>query len=266
MKHTQGFCGLCGSEGELCDSHLLPASVYKLAREPGAENPNPIIITEGAGIATSKQVSAHFLCPTCEDRFSKGGETYVVGQCARPDGSFELRNVLLATQPYSVHERFSVYDVAPVLGSKTECYVYFASSVFWRASAKAWSFGGPPTKCIVLGESYEEEFRQYLFSTGPFPPKARLFVHVWSDELIHYTSVAPSSNLTGGTRRHKFCIPGILFILFVGGRAVEDHDAFALNGSQGSYLWLCPWENDSLFYGFGQMAARSLASRRRRSG
>jgi len=63
-------CALCSEELELRNSHLLPA-VYKLAREPHRRDPNPVIVTRRRGGSSSRQVSDHFLCSKCEDRFSR---------------------------------------------------------------------------------------------------------------------------------------------------------------------------------------------------
>jgi hypothetical protein len=59
----------------------------------------------------------------------------------------------------------------------------------------------------------------------------------------------PCTATVDGTRRHKFYIPGILFILFLGEQVPNRFDARALNGSRQRVMWVCPWENDSLFPG-----------------
>jgi hypothetical protein len=261
---VRGECGLCRSDTELRNSHLLPASVYKLARTPDHADPNPIVVTARGAVSSSRQVVSHFLCASCEERFERGGETYVLSQCARQGGSFEIRSKLRSTEPLVADERWEMFDAVPLLGSDTEQYLYFAASVFWRASAKAWTFGpSSPRRCIDLGDRYQEEFRLYLLGLAPFPPRARLFVHVWSDHDDKFTSLVPSTFRIKGTHRHKFCIPGISFILFVGGN-VAGHDEGALNGSPGAHLWLCPWENDSLFESFAGMIVRAIRSKKHR--
>lgn len=112
-KSVRGRCGLCLSEALLHDGHLLPASVYKLSRERASKNPNPIVMTKRGAVPTSRQVSAHFLCGDCEDRLSKGGETYVVAQCARPEGSCAIRDLL------NQNDRFSRIRSGPSSTSPT---------------------------------------------------------------------------------------------------------------------------------------------------
>jgi len=261
VSTTFGNCGLCHKKRQLQNSHLLPAAAYKLSRENNRRDPNPVIVTTTRAGSTSRQVSDHFLCAKCEDRFSRGGERYVLSQCARPGGKFALRG-RLATAPVLYEEsRFRVCQVGNVLGEKANQYLYFAASVFWRAAARRWAFEGATLERISLGTTYQEQFRRYLLDEAEFPENARLFVHVWSDDPIDFTTVFPCSVRVSGARRHKFCIPGILFILFLGGNAPREQDAGALNSGDGRFMWLCRWADDSLFAGFGKLVKAALRAR-----
>src|SRR3989304_5165932 len=94
-------CGLCLERRKLRQSHLLPAALYKLSRDPTAEtDPNPVLITRKKAITSSSQVSSYFLCGSCEQRFSDNGERPVVAQCARPGGQFRLRELLQTASPW----------------------------------------------------------------------------------------------------------------------------------------------------------------------
>lgn len=259
-----GKCGLCHEGRELRDSHLLPAAVYKLARESNRRNPNPIIVTPDRASSSSKQVSDMFLCGECEGRFSRGGERYVLSQCTRQGGGFALRELLRASPPFLRDSRFTVYEVGSLLYARTEQYLYFAASVFWRASARSWTYDGRQMERLSLGP-YEEQLRLYLLGVAAFPSSARLFVHVWSDARIDFTTVAPTASRADGVRRYKFCIPGILFILFVGKETPQRQDQGALNSSQGQFMWLCPWKSDSLFEGFGRLAMGAIKANRTRT-
>jgi hypothetical protein len=149
--------------------------------------------------------------------------------------------------------KVKVYEVGGLLGVKVQQYLYFAASVFWRASARSWSHDGRLIYQIDLGSLYLQQFREYLLGTAPFPSNARLFVHVRSDDSAGFATVFPCTSRIKGTLRHKFCVPGILFILFLGQQASHSHDAGALNGSNGHFVWVCPFEADSLFEGFGKL-------------
>src|SRR5262245_33164051 len=104
----------------------------------GRTDPNPVMITPSNTFVSSKQVYSPFLCGKCEQLFHSNGENYVMTQCAHPDGQFKLRRLLQAASPLSTNSQTQRYDIRPLLGDKVEQYIYFASSIFWRASAHEW--------------------------------------------------------------------------------------------------------------------------------
>ena len=250
MNTHVGRCGLCRNVRELRDSHLLPAASYKLSRIESRSDPNPVVVSKRRSVTTSRQVSDYFLCSECEDKFSRNGERYVFHQCARRGGEFKLREILAAESPVCVDAKFKIYDVARLLGTRVDQYIYFAASVFWRASAHRWTFDGRTLDLISCGSRYQEEFRRYLLGEAAFPENGRIFVHVWDDVPIEFTTITPTSFRVECMRRHKFCIPGITFILFLGGEVSKKHDQAALNSTKGNYMWACRWHDDSLFESF----------------
>jgi hypothetical protein len=256
MPNSEPCCGLCREPANLRDSHLLPRAAFRLAREPDAKNPNPVVVTPRGAASTSKQISQPFLCHECENRFSANGERHVLSECLRGPSQFSLRAQLQPLPSFVLNEHVAAYDIA-ASAIRADQYLYFAASVFWRASARQWHHDGRPIERLVLGPRYEEEFRQYLLGQAPFSAKARLFVHVWRGSGPGATSVLPCSERVKGVLRHKFCIPGILFILFIGNDAAVRFDRMALNGSAGSFMWVCPFESDSLFQGYGRLIRTS---------
>jgi len=172
-----------------------------------------------------------------------------LSQCARPDGRFKLREILETTSPLESSGQVRVYDVESLLGDSIGQYLYFSASVFWRASAHTWYHETGPTGRFALGAEYQEQLRQYLLGNAAFPADARIWVHVSSGTLKEPLIVFPTTAAAEGTQRHKFYIPDILFILFLGGQARNRFDARALNSSRRRVMWVCPWENDSLFRG-----------------
>lgn len=248
-----GECGLCQQRAELRDSHFLPRALYRLARDSDPEaNPNPVVVTQRRAANSSRQIHDPFLCAECEERFSAGGESYVLGQIARPSGDFELRARIRAAPEMARSARWAVHDVSSA-DIQRERYLYFAASVLWRAAARDWMFEGQRIPQVSLEAEYREMFRQYLLGREPFPARARLFVHVWTDDPIHFTTVAPVASRPEGTWRYKFCVPGVTFTCFVGDQALAHHDAGALNGLTGSCMWLTPFEADPLFRGFAEL-------------
>ena len=96
MKDKFGNCALCRSTAELQESHLIAAGFYRLMREEASGNPNPIVISGELARATSDQIKMGFLCRSCEQRFNRNGENYVLANCAHRDGNFGLRDILLS--------------------------------------------------------------------------------------------------------------------------------------------------------------------------
>ena len=248
MKAQVGRCGLCLQNKDLQESHFFPAALYKLSRDPSrGTDPNPVVVTRKRSRTTSDQVFRHFLCRDCEGRFSKKGEHPVLAQCARQNGSFRLRDLLESASPILSTNQYKVFDVQPLLGNNIENYLYFAASIFWRASACSWRMETDYVGKISLGTKYQEEFRHYLLGQKPFPPKARIFVHVSSENPPDLITVFPCTTRVGLARRHKFYIPGLLFTLFLGSDVPQRFDAWALNGTQRQLMWLCSWQDNALF-------------------
>ncbi len=265
-----GMCGLCLQQKELQDSHLLPASLYKQLRDRSAgSNDNPVVVTNERAFTSSQQVSSHFLCADCELRFSANGENYVVAQCAKRDGKFNLRDLLQAAPPIDGFKKdgAAIYEVQGLIGAKIEQYLYFAASVFWRASAHTWEIGGAQVGKISLGAKYQDQFRLYLLGRSTFPQNARVYVHVASERQIPLTvATVPTTFRIGAMHRHKFCIPGVLFILFLGSKVSTADDTFALNGSKHKIMLLHPWQSDSHVNGILQRMQTATPTGKLRKG
>ena len=242
----------------LRNSHLLPAAVWRRVRESGgAIDPNPIVIAGDKAFGTSRQVRTYLLCGECEQMLSRKGESRVMSQCATSEGAFPLRESLERTTPTFEDSELRAYDASRVLGTSVGDYLYFAASVFWRAAVHSWTFGKHRIEKLELGSRYVEEFRLYLCGQASFPANARLFLHVSSEPKLEMSSIFPCSVRLEGIRRHKFYIPGMLFMLFLGKDSPTKHDTLALNSQGGGFVWLCPWRNDELFLGSMRQAERA---------
>jgi hypothetical protein len=246
MKTVRGECGLCGNVGDLRESHLMPAAVYKLIRDP--IYPNPVIVSQKSSFSGAHQVAAHFLDEDCEQRFARH-EGYVVPQCVQVDGGFKLRELLQTASPSYVYSDSKAYDVQSLLGEKIEHYLYFAASIIWRASARQWKNKNEEIVKISLGSMYDQQFRLYLLDRGTFPKNSRLLISVSEDSSLHRQIIFPYTNKIDGVFRHDFYIPGIRFTLLLGNHAPIKFDAVSLNGNKRQLMWLSPWENDGVFHG-----------------
>lgn len=253
-------CALCLMHRPLRDSHLLPAALYRLARDASDRNPNPVIVTKAVASQRSAQISQYLLCGTCEDRFSRHGERHVLKNCARPSG-FRLLDALTAAPALCEGSSWRVVDISGQSAVAGDHYLYFAASVFWRAAVASWNVNGRRIPSLSLGAGYQEQFRKYLLDGAPFPALARMFVHAWTD-AVDSTSIAPTSSRVGGVYRHKFCIPGVGFTLFVGRSVPSRQNAGALNSTEGQFMWTSSSRSEPLLKGFAKQirSARALSA------
>ena len=211
-----GICRLCRETRLLHDSHLIPAGAFKILRAASLPNPNPVIIGEDTAYTSSKQVSDYLLCKVCEGRFRVNGETWVLANCYRPDGTFLLRQALLSSQPAASGSGTTVYKAAEI--PRIDCHklIYFAVSVFWRAGAHEWPWQGGYVHSGF--GSYLEPMRLFLLEEQSFPAGMALSVWVSSlDQFLEITEL-PTAAKAGGYHIHRFKIAGLAFVLFVGGR------------------------------------------------
>jgi hypothetical protein len=260
-----GQCALClQPNAKLQSSHLLPKALYKLVRGPvGQGRSKHVSVTPDRTTLSDRQVEDYLLCEVCEQKLSRNGESYVLRQYSRGHGKFKLRQLLTAAVPVCEQGNTRLYEVTSLLGDFVEQYLYFAASVFWRASAHTWNFLDTSIR-ISLGE-YQEKFRLYLHGEAPFPVNARLHMHVSSDDDLTDTAIPPCSSAGDPPISHAFYIPGILFRIYIGCdleiEAMHDYNVFALNGRGGHFIAMCPWKDDLLLRNFQKIRQHSPASK-----
>ncbi len=210
-----GTCKLCGSVGELRDSHYMPKSAYKLIRR--ANKNAPVIMKKTVAIQKDEQIKDHILCQWCEQRFSENGEKWVMQFCYREGEGFKLKDLIKASELFGDH-KFRVYSAAGSTQIEIEKLAYFAASILWRGSAHKWKSGRDQLRGIDLGRKYEEELRQYLLGKTAFPSNAVLWVSIIPSAELSSTMLVPYGEKKGLFWRYKFTIPGITFIFFLGRR------------------------------------------------
>jgi len=216
-KIIQGCCRLCGTDAVLQDSHLMPKSIYKMMLGSGSSNLNPVVVNPREAKQTSRQVTAHLLCSACEQRFSMNGEAWTLKHCFRDPGKFLIHD-FLSSAPYIVPPDGSgrVISAMDVPAIDLDKLVYFAISVFWRASIHKWTIDGQQLKQFSFGETYESEFRHYLLGESNFPNNAALSIFVSDNPISSKAAIFPHGQGIGSYHRYKFAIPGLMFCLYVG--------------------------------------------------
>lgn len=189
------ICGLCKeSVQSLKESHFIPARFYRAMTRShnGYTSATPRIATN-----TSRQVWSYLLCGDCEGKFNKKGEDWV------------LKNYL---------------NISQIKNIDVQKLVYFATSIFWRASAYSWHLpvGQPSVYPLQFGP-YSEKLRNFLMGNSPFPDEASLGIFI-SQNPQHDCVIFPEEGdrISGGFRRYAFFIPGITFVLCLGQKIPSD--------------------------------------------
>jgi hypothetical protein len=180
----------------------------------------------------------------CEQHFSKNGESYVLRECARQNGAFKLRELLLSGSSHWEKSEDRLYEVSSLLGAKAEQYLYFAASIFWRAGARSWSIRDVRVNQIKLGK-YQDQLRLYLNGKAGFPENGRLLLIVASETIPLRSLIPPWTARSKGAHCHTFYIPGILFTLFLSGKLPSECECITLNSSKGKFMLLAPVKETS---------------------
>jgi hypothetical protein len=160
---VRGKCKLCLKEKDLQDSHLLPRTLYRMARGVGAKgNQDPFVVTRQASKQSSHQMKDYLLCRDCEQLFSRIGEAYVMRLVTKQKGDIPLLETLNAVRPTVAGSEWRAYSLADTPAIDRAKIAYFALSVFWRASVHTWVQANGERTHVELGTKYNDEIRRYL--------------------------------------------------------------------------------------------------------
>ena len=246
----RGACRLCLQQKQLRHSHLLSAALYRFMREPSEDNPDPIFVTPGQSRQTSDQIRDHLFCGECEDRFSKGGETWVLRNCYRASGEFQLHRYVHETPISHGQGRLAASVTASNPKIRIDKLAYFAASVFWRASINDWRLRGQPMNLPNLGTKYDEEFRMYLLGERELPFDAVLCIGITKNETPPLICTFPvGGRVEAGYYSYSFWIPGLSFDLFLGKRMPNAIRAICSVRTPGQLLYISDRYQEKLLAG-----------------
>jgi hypothetical protein len=184
----------------------------------GEKNPNTVFVTQSTSTAISYRVAEYFLCAACEGRLNNGGEIWTLKNAYRGGVAFPLRDVLMNVSPLGMLSQGKMIDASSLPKISISKLVYFATSVFWKASGREWRGLDHPVK-LDFGP-YEQQFRHFLLGKGPFPDRAALLISVSGNSKPHVVAIYPYGgkplNDMRGARQYRFAIPGMAFWLQLG--------------------------------------------------
>ena len=199
-------------------------------------------MTFGRGFAfqSSTPFKDYLLCDECEARLEENGERWVLANCLLPGGCFPLLETLRRAQPEWQDNDIRIYSCARIPQINSDSLIYFAASVFWRGGAHTWLMGRQSVH-IDLGK-YEEDLRTYLLGQAPFPQNAA-FEMVVLERGGEY-AINPLSRNDQGHHEHRFTIPGLTFILYLGGRIQQEAMTLNLAPVPQRYVFIYPQAED----------------------
>lgn len=228
----RGTCKLCDQEKDLCDSHYLPAVVYKYSRAKDLKNPSPVMLRGESPKQGTHQVRDYVFCQDCERRLNENGERWVSKIIPQDYGApFPLLDALtkaraVTSEPGRV--RIAAVGVDDV---EVEKLLYFASSIFWRGSVHKWSpVGGFEIPELHL-ENHENELKLYLRGERPFPPDMFITVMLWPFKKVPPGLIFPDECPNAKWERYWFYVSGLGFVLDVGHEVPRDVQKFSTSRS-----------------------------------
>jgi hypothetical protein len=211
-----GKCRLCLNERELQRSHLLPRALYRLIGSgTDPDHPDTVQLSSDGTKKSSEQIWHHLLCSECEDRLNKNGEKWVLHNCYRGRGRFRLRDEMRIRPNLGVGLKCEAYLASAEEISKL---TYFALSVIWRASLCNWSCRGEIFQQIELGP-YQESIRKYIKGEVGSLPRVEVQTELSELDPPWLAMSLPRAYRADSGRCHRLHIPGITFVIAVGGSA-----------------------------------------------
>jgi len=226
-----GKCPLCRRVCELRESHFIPKALYRMVRA-GSRGADPLQVTAEGRRQTSRQAVQRILCHDCEQRLSMNGENWVLRHCYRGRDVFRLRRLLERSSPVHADAEALIYSAATVPGLDVESLSYFCASVMWRAGVTNWQASGRKYESISLGKQYQEQLRSYLLGESEFPETAAVVVIVSGLNRPVLAFNFPVSYRLESCHSHRFHIPGMTFLLGVGGKVSRDFGEICMWRSQ----------------------------------
>ena len=232
-----GTCKLCHkNDVDLQDSHLIAQTFYRKIRRSEGANNSLVAISKDSVRFTDEQIHDYVLCAECEQRFGQV-EDWVSRRCLQADGSFQLRDVLVAQARLGNDpEMHVVAGKAAQIGA--EQYVYFAASILWRAGVHVWRGAGSGSVSVQLG-LYKEQLRLYLLGQTPLPVDVAIGVIIAEKaDTTDQFFTTPVLLDTKGYCHYEIVIPGIQFGIFVGQKMPNEARVACLLRSDDNLVFL----------------------------
>jgi hypothetical protein len=201
----QGRCALCLKDKMIVESHCISAGIYRRLGQ------DAVVMTPEIFLTTSRQVKDYLLCQGCEQMFGDAEDYAIPLLFESQRQTFPLFSKL-RTVTASGRGRVA----ASAAGIDIAKLVYFALSIFWRASVKVWTSLNRQTISMPMME-YEEPTRKFLHGESEFPPEFILRIAVCTDTLSRGFVFAPVLWTNDRFAGYGTFLLGVDFTLIVNG-------------------------------------------------
>jgi hypothetical protein len=225
----RGICKLCQFEKDLQDSHFVGKAVYKRLMESSLDNPHPVVITSEYTKQSSTQVRDYVFCFDCEQKFNRGGESWIHSRIATTT-DFPLLD-LFTGQPFVLAEDgYKVYDGAMISGLDCAAILHYGAGIFFKAAVHKWEFEG--LACGIDLGARTESLRKFVLDGVDLPSDIAIGVSVASTKPKFLGFFPPVAMDDPECVKYKFYVSGILYTLMVGNDipAASRQYSFSLRG------------------------------------
>jgi hypothetical protein len=214
---------MCLTSKELVSSHLMPAFLYDYCRK--GEH-RPLRFGDGAIFPTDRQTQDYLLCEACEDVLNQGGEKWIADKLATMERTFPLYDTLTKVPPIFDEDGMLIYLGEQNSDMEVKKLIHFATGIFWKASVHSWSASETKPR-IELGP-YSERIRKWLRNEAVFPKRTHLVIAIEKPLQAQITVNEPYEGVPQAWRTHFMHVPGILFMLSLGGSVHESVSHLAI--------------------------------------
>ncbi len=204
----RGKCALCQKPSLLQLSHLIGKAIYRMSRDRGFD---PVVMTPKIATHTQKQVKEYMFCADCEDRFNKGGESYVSTLIYNGKDFPLLDRIKLAPLAgVKISQQNLEMFLGRKLGINTGKLAYYAISLIWRSAAAKWRTLEKQTTTVEMNETRKEEFRQYLLGHTELPHDVGVVATVCTDDQSQGWVFLPTETKGSDFRTHGLTFYAVL--------------------------------------------------------
>lgn len=238
-KDVYGVCPLCLKQAKLCKSHYLGRVLHTLSFT--GDGP-PVVMTPNLVRVTPRQLWAHLLCESCEQRLNQRGEKPVQALFNGESDNFPLLQRMEVALPVNLQSSFRVSiggllcrDTDGTLtktyvmysglhmGIDTEALAYYALSILWKGSVHKWKTLDGQESSVDLGK-YQEPIRRYLNGEAGFPGGGYVITTACTDKGSQGMTFAPSLVAQSRYPMYSILVRGVWFHIIT-----TDRDAAGLS-------------------------------------